>query len=178
MSNVVNIGPKGSKLDWDNWGKPMTDAVNTLWDLVVQKPQVASSFSSSSAIGTTNTGVLTVTGCVLRAKTAYSVENIGGVFGDATGRLADFSLWKTSTAGTQIGAFYRSYCGGPGLQTNCYGKIYIRNDTTADITADIVLAIVANTGNVTHDAAANRPRALVITNIGTSTEYSFGFAVT
>ena len=31
MTNIVNIGPKGSKLDWDNWGKPITDAVNQLW---------------------------------------------------------------------------------------------------------------------------------------------------
>lgn len=28
MANRINIGPKGSKLDWDNWGKPITDAVN------------------------------------------------------------------------------------------------------------------------------------------------------
>lgn len=33
MGNIVNIGPKGSKLDWDNWGKPITDAVNQLWIL-------------------------------------------------------------------------------------------------------------------------------------------------
>jgi hypothetical protein len=26
--NRINIGPKGSKLDWDNWGKPVTDAIN------------------------------------------------------------------------------------------------------------------------------------------------------
>jgi len=31
MPNIVNIGPKGSKLDYDNWGKPITDAVNNLW---------------------------------------------------------------------------------------------------------------------------------------------------
>lgn len=28
MANRINIGPKGSKLDWDNWGKPVTDAIN------------------------------------------------------------------------------------------------------------------------------------------------------
>lgn len=28
MANRVNIGAKGTKLDWDNWGKPITDAVN------------------------------------------------------------------------------------------------------------------------------------------------------
>ena len=28
MPNRINIGAKGTKLDWDNWGKPITDAVN------------------------------------------------------------------------------------------------------------------------------------------------------
>jgi hypothetical protein len=179
MGNIVNIGPKGSKLDYDNWGVPITNAVNQLWNLVVQKPQVASSFSASSAVGTSATAVLTIPGCVLQAKTAYSVENIGGVFGSTT-NFADFSLFKTNTAGTQIAALYRTPCfGAP--QMNCYGKVYLRNDTTTDITFDLVLAVTASTGTVTHDASSmvgNRPRALVVTNIGTSTEYSFAFAVT
>ena len=28
MANRVNIGPQGTKLDWTNWGKPVTDAIN------------------------------------------------------------------------------------------------------------------------------------------------------
>lgn len=28
MPNRINIGAKGTKLDYDNWGKPITDAVN------------------------------------------------------------------------------------------------------------------------------------------------------
>ncbi|MEU7876006.1 hypothetical protein [Dactylosporangium sp. NPDC049140] len=53
-------------------------------------PQVASSLSSSSAIATTATAVLTPSNCVFSAGRAYSVENLGGIFGDAAGRLADF----------------------------------------------------------------------------------------
>jgi hypothetical protein len=176
MSNIVNIGPKGSKLDYDNWGVPITNAVNQLWTLVVQTPQVASSFSASSAIGASPTAVLTIPNCVLQAKTAYSIENIGGVFGSVT-NTADFSLWKTSTAGTQIGAFYRTQTFGA-AQMNCYGKIYMRNDTAVDLTFDLVLAVAANTGTVTHDAFTNRPRALVVTNVGTSSQFAFAFSVT
>src|SRR6476469_3909114 len=57
--------------------------------------QVASSISSSAAIGTTATAVLTLTNCLFQAGRAYSVENVGLVFGDAAGRLADFSVYKT-----------------------------------------------------------------------------------
>ena len=31
MTNKITIGPPGSKLDWDNWGKPVTDAINELF---------------------------------------------------------------------------------------------------------------------------------------------------
>src|SRR6476469_3909118 len=39
--------------------------------------QVASSISSSAAIGTTATAVLTLTNCLFQAGRAYSVENVG-----------------------------------------------------------------------------------------------------
>jgi hypothetical protein len=137
-----------------------------------------SSTSASSAIGTSATSVLTLSGCVLRAGRAYSIENVGGVFGDADGRYADFALFKTSTAGTQIGAYYRTRAGGPGAQMNCYGKIYMRRSAGTDLTMNLVLSIVANAGTVTHDAAANRPRALVVTDVGPQASWSFAFDVT
>jgi hypothetical protein len=165
------------------WFSDITEAVNdheeSINDLeLLTTSQSVSSTSASSAIGTTATAVLTLSGCVLRAGRAYSIENIGGVFGDATGRLADFSLWKTSTAGTQIGAYYRSYAGGGGLQTTCYGKIYMRRSAASDITFNLVLAMASNTGTVTHDAFTNRPRALVVTDVGPQTAWSFAFDVT
>lgn len=165
------------------WFADVTDAVNShetsINDLdVLTTSQSVSSTSQSSAIGTTVTAVLTLSGCVLRAGRAYSVENIGGVFGDATGRLADFSLWKTSTATTQIGAFYRSYAGIGGNQTTCYGKIYMRRSAATDLTFNLVLAVAANTGTVTHDAFTNRPRALVVTDVGPQASWPFAFDVT
>lgn len=52
MSNIVNIGPKGSKLDYDNWGKPMTDAMNQLW-LIANPPnfRVYQTVSANIATG-------------------------------------------------------------------------------------------------------------------------------
>lgn len=143
----------------------------------LETPQIVSSASASAAIGTTNTAVLTLTSCVFRAGRAYMVENIGGVLSDAAGRFADFSLFKTSTAGTQWGAFYRTTCQGA-FQVNGYGKIYLQRSAGTDLTADLVLTLQANAGTVTHDAAAARPRALVVTDVGPATGYTYAFDVT
>lgn len=168
-----------------SWISDATEAVNDLHDDVTDltlltTAQSASSFTASASIGTSATAVLTLTSCILGAGRAYSVENIGGVLADVEGRYADFALFKTSTAGTQIGAFYRTRSGGPGQQTNCYGKVYIRNSTAANLTFDLVLSMVANAGTVVHDASSinNRPRALVVSDVGPATGWSFAFAVT
>jgi hypothetical protein len=142
-------------------------------------PQVAFSTSPSSAIGTTITAVLTLTNCVFSAGRAYSVENIGGCFADVQGRYADFAVFKTSTAGTQYGAFYRTpQVGNNGKQTNCYGKLYLRRSASTDLTTTIVLTVVADAGTVTHDAASTRPRALVVTDVGPASVFPSAFDVT
>ncbi len=136
--------------------------------------QSIGSFSASSAIGTSPTAILTLTNCVMKSGYAYTVENIGGAFG-STANEADFSLWKTSTAGAQIGAFYRTPT--PGApQRNCYGKIYLRR-TGVDLTFDMVLAVAASTGTVSHDAASIRPRALVVRPCGAASDYPYAYDV-
>lgn len=141
--------------------------------------QVASSISSSAAIGTTATTVLTLTSCLFQAGRAYSIENVGLVFGDAAGRLADFSVFKTSTAGTQYVAFGRSWAGVGGQQTTCYSRAYLRRSAGTDLTTDIVLSVAStSTGTVQHDAASTRPRALIVRDVGTAASYSYAFDVT
>jgi len=141
--------------------------------------QSANSISSSAAIGTTATAVLTLTGCVFTANRAYSVENVGLVFGDAAGRLADFSVFKTSTAGTQYVAFGRSWAGVGGQQTTCYSRAYVIRSAGTDLTTDIVLSVASTSaGTVQHDAASTRPRALIVRDVGTSAAYSWCLAVT
>ena len=140
--------------------------------------QAVASTSASSAIGTSATAVLTLTNCVFSAGRAYSIECIGGAYGDVDGRFADISLFKTSTAGTQYGAFYRTRCGINVKQTNCYGKIYVRRSAGTDLTTDIVLSFASDAGTVVHDAFSNRPRALVVRDVGTAAAYSWAFDVT
>jgi hypothetical protein len=158
------------------------DQINALGaqvqELTRKTGQAAYSFTASSAIGTTTTIILTISGCIIKAGRAYQVENIGGTFGDVAGRLADFSVWKNGTGGTQIGAFYRTNVGGPGQQTNTYGKIYIRRTAPTDLVFDMGLGVAANTGTVTPDAFTNRPRALVVQDVGAAELYPYAFDVT
>jgi len=178
------ISPADGEVLDPAWCSDVTEAVNTLRTdtdgLELQlRPQSAYSASASSAIGTTITAILTLTGCVLTTGRAYSVENVGGVVADTTGRYADFALFKTSTAGTQLAAFFRTpQVGGPGVQTNCYGKVYIRNSTAANLTFDLVLSIVASAGTVTHYATSTFLRSLVVTDVGAATDWPLAFAVT
>jgi hypothetical protein len=146
-------------------------------DLSNRGCQAAWSFTASSAVGTSATGILTISSAILESGKAYSVENVGGVYGDVDGRRADFQLWTPNTSGSLIGAFYRTYAGGPGAQMNCYGKIYLRRTANSNFIGDVVLAATANAGNITHDAAAGRPRACIITELGPASAYPFAFDV-
>lgn len=139
--------------------------------------QAVSSIARSATI-TSQAIVLTLPSCVFSAGRAYSIEMVGGIDADASGRLGDFSVYKTNLAGTQYGAFYRVYAGIGGAQTSAYGKFYVRRSAGTDLTTDIVLSLAASAGNVTHDAASNRPRALVVRDVGTAAAYSWAFDVT
>ena len=172
-TNTVNV-PQ----DIQNLASDVDTYATTVNTFITRKENVQAvvSITASSAIGTTNTAILTLTNCLFQAGRAYSVECIGGVFGDADGRMADFGFFKTSTAGTQYGAFYRTRA--LIFQTNCYGKIYVIRSAGTDLTTDVVLTVNSNAGTVTHDAASYRPRALVVRDVGTAAQYSSFFAVT
>jgi hypothetical protein len=154
------------------------NALNALQALFDAKDgvQAAWSTSASSAIGASATSVLSISNCTFRAGRAYSIEGVGGFFGSTTAEC-DVSYWKNGTSGTQIGAGYRTPVNG-GVQRNGYSKIYVRNATGSDVVfTTLNLAIVASAGTVTHDAAANRPRGLVVRDVGTATAYNGCFAV-
>lgn len=139
--------------------------------------QYVSSPSASANIATSATAILTLTNCLFKAGRAYRIENIGGMLSDAAGRYGDFSLFKTSTAGTQYGAFYRTR-GEGASQMNAYGSFVLRRSATTDLTVDLVLAVTASAGTVAQDAAANRPRTLLVTEIGPASLYAFAVDVT
>jgi hypothetical protein len=146
---------------------------------VTRKDGVQAVWSTSPSGSVSSiTAVLTLTNCVFTAGRAYSIECIGGVYADAIDRFADFSVFKTNTAGTQYGAYYRTRCNIVGNQVNCYGKIYVIRSAGTDLTTDICLTVTANAGTVVHYAAATFPRGLVVRDVGTAVAYAGVFAVT
>jgi hypothetical protein len=155
------------------------NAFNALSAIFDQKETVQAvwSTSGSSAIGTSATSILSIGTCTFKAGRAYSVENIGGVLG-STANEADFSIWKNGTAGTQIGAFYRTPTPGAS-QRNCYGRTYLINTAVTDVVfTTLNLAVAASTGTVTHDAFSNRPRGFVVRDVGLASAYAGSFVVT
>jgi hypothetical protein len=153
------------------------NALSTIFD-EKESVQQTGSTSSSSAVGTTVTAVLSISNVTFKAGRAYSVENIGGALGSTT-LEADFSFWKNGTSGTQMGSFYRTPCVAGGAIRNCYGKIYVANTSASDVVwTSAALAVATSTGTVTHEAAANRPRQLIIRSVGLASAYANAYVVT
>jgi hypothetical protein len=145
---------------------------------LLETPQVVSSTSNSSDIGTTTTAILTLSNCVFKAGCAYKISMTGLVHSDAAGRLADFSVYKTNTSGTQYVAFGRTRAEGAGTPMRCGGFDFVRRSAGTDLTTDIVLAVTASAGTVTHEGAATRPRALIVQYVGPATAWSYALDVT
>lgn len=136
------------------------------------------SISPSASIGTSQAIILTLTNCLFQTGRAYSIECVGGLYGDVAGRLADLGVYKTNLAGTQYGAINRVYAGGLNKQTNAYARFYVIRSAGTDLTTDIVLGMVADAGAVIFDAGSFRPRALVVRDVGSAASYAGFFAVT
>lgn len=170
---AVNVPQDIQNLASDVDGKLVTN--NTF----VTRKDGAQSVASSSPTGTITalTAVLTLPSCVFSAGRAYSVEVIGGLYSDADGRYADMSVFKTNTSGTQYLAFYRKRLTPAPKQVDAYTLGYVRRSAGTDLTTDIVLAVTPDAGNIVFDAAASRPRALVVRDVGTAAQYAWAFDV-
>jgi hypothetical protein len=141
----------------------LVQAVNDLLSV-----QQAGSFVSSSAVGTSPTALLTITNFTMRQGYCYELRNVGGVLGSTT-LEADFSIHK-GAIGTQIGAMYRRPAVAGGAIRDATSFTYIRR-TGVDVTFDLILAVAASTGTVTHEAASNRSRMFVAKIAGYAADY-------
>ena len=74
MVNRITIGPPGSILDWDNWGKPITDAVNEIGNEIGEKATkitsttVGNTTTETQIISRTIVGGSSVAGTIHRLK--------------------------------------------------------------------------------------------------------------
>ena len=112
MANRVNIGPKGSKLDWDNWGKPVTDAINDHDVQLLNSTQIRDGALATSATILASAAYTSETEITPLRVDAQPVVN-GGAYlflgqtlyvPTATGSEWELRLRADSVAGAAIGA--------------------------------------------------------------------------
>lgn len=133
---------------------------------------VVESAASSAAIGTSETVVMTLPSFTYRAGRAYEVSMKGGIVFSTVTTKGDFRVRKTSAAGLDLGEFFRfSTSATSGVDQACAPGPVFTVAPGADVTATIVLTLVATTGTVTHFAVPASPRRVIIRDIGDETLY-------
>ncbi len=138
-------------------------------------PGIAYSPSTSAAIGTTETVVLTIPNMVFKAGKAYKVTMKAMMYGSVAGALGNFRVRKTNASGADWGEYGRTRCEGTnsGSSVGVGGSpLYLTRSANTDLTADVVLTCSANTGNtVTLWASAATPRTFLIEEVGDAADY-------
>jgi len=79
MTDRITIGPPGSILDWDNWGKPVTDAINDFQNRLaaLETAPILKAIgirTSNSSTTTTEVGVLRIDDIVTTAGHRYEIK--------------------------------------------------------------------------------------------------------
>lgn len=165
LASVATAAGDGNYFRWNG----------TKWKVVpAGAPQGLPLTSPSSAIGTSETAVLTATSVVFRANVAYKASIHGGAFGDAAARLGSFRLRKTNAGGADWGEYYRIETKGISAATGVptTGTVYLIRNAGTDLTADVVVTLQASAGTVTWHASAATPRRLVIEPCGDAADYA------
>lgn len=131
-------------------------------------------FGSQSDFGSTGTGGTQVNlgSMTFRAGRAYTVKFFGGCStSTATGRMgiditlsggSSSRLWGDQWFGPQIGS----------QALPVYYEAPARNNTGADITANVLVLVVANAGTVNWLGSVNRPRGVIIEDCGAASQYA------
>lgn len=131
--------------------------------------------TSAQVLSTTaETVTLTIPGMVFVAGIAYEVTMRTGIMSATAGTLCNFHLRKTNAAGALFGEFYRFEGKGTGQAMSAMSSLFVINNTSADITSDVVLtgtSSVAAANAITLHAYASGARYLVIKPAGYASDY-------
>lgn len=190
MANRVNIGPKGSKLDWDNWGKPVTDAINDYENRIalLESEQTLASYTLNGTMATSSGAEVAMTAYtggvsenfVLSNGYTYRIEITCGVGNtDAAGTTASsvIRLRKgiNTTSGQQLLYTKHISRGGSDIDTvSAHG--YIKNASGVDVTTQIGVTIARNTGTANNllYGDVNIPLIVELTRMGPTAKLGAG----
>lgn len=129
------------------------------------------STSSSAAIGTTETVVLTLPSKTYKANRAYRCYLNAAVSANTAGALAFSRLAKGAVGGQALGEFSRVPVTSAAAVFAQKGFIEFTCGP-ADVTTTLVVTLFANTGTVTQAAGATFPRTCTVEDIGNSGQLS------
>lgn len=178
MATRITIGPPGSKLDWDNWGKPVTDLLNEHDDRIVSlegRKIIARAERTTNGTLTTTVeqGYLRLDGVPIVAGQAYRIWTSPLIFESSVANDLITAPIRVSTSGaattssTEITALAESsYTASGNQRTKSITSLYI---ATVTGTLSILLSYVRSngTGNVRINAAVTIPAQLSIESMGT-----------
>lgn len=138
---------------------------------------VASATSNSSAIGTTETAILTVSSFTWQAQRAYRVSFGNKITCSASTNVGTFRLRKTNATGAVLGdaGAYGPSPAAPDVAASSH--FYVRRTLTTDLTATVVLTLQASAGTVTQTAASTQPRFVIIEDVGDAGDWTHAVAI-
>lgn len=144
------------------------------------EPYFVSSTSASSNFTTSDATVLQINSVVFRAGRAYRVEFYGG-WNDASGAptLVNPKIKKTNSSGTLWVDFGWLPMVNGVANISAFGATgFVRRTAATDLTADVHLTAVTNTGTANMFSNTTLLRWLEIRDIGAASKYSNVFDVT
>jgi hypothetical protein len=146
--------------DGSSWGYPNDSRVIA---------RVASA-SSSAAIGTTETVIMTLPSTTYKANRAYLCWTGGALANTNSAAQSAWTVKKTSTAGASVFGYPR--IGATGTNNDVHVNLQqIFTVGGSDVTATLVLCMAATSNTMTHTAAASNTRHVTITDIGPASAY-------
>lgn len=144
------------------------------------EPYFVSATAASSNFTTTDATVLQINSVVFRAGRAYRVEFYGG-WNDAAGAptLVNPKIKKTNSTGTLWVDFGWLPMVNGVANISAFGATgFLRRTAATDLTADVHLTAITNTGTANMFANTTLLRWLEIRDIGAASKYSNVFDVT
>jgi hypothetical protein len=152
MPRIV-IGPPGSILDWDNWGKPVTDAINE-FDVTISRRIIArGQRATTSTTTTTVVGVLRLDDISVVANMLYVVRanvHLNSTVNNDTVRASVRYTEDGSTPGTGStvlgGASAQTATSTSSVKTHAISTFYKPNNNLA-LSLLLTCERIAGTGN-------------------------------
>jgi hypothetical protein len=129
--------------------------------------------TSSPAVGTSESTVLSILQVSFPAGRAYEFKVSGGIFSTVAGALAYFRIRNGSAL---LGEFYRQRTEGGSVMTQdmslLAGTVPGDGVITADINLNMFISPASGVNTVSHFGSTDRPRRLMCYDIGAYEDYS------